>query len=355
MLRAIIFLSCIVSMINAGAQRSGQPVFVSLSQMPDEYFVLTATEPTSKSSLPCTTIRFIDNRSDTARFGFFPVYKRVPKSIRLNDELPAWMQVQFGKLFTKNETAERQLLIAVQKFWFSPEAFEKFSLLKQKLQIALYYNLEVYSVVNSRYFAIKRFEGNFRTIFNEESAYQALTDSLFTLLKQQLPAIDYTLRESKGKPLDSTQVFQYFNDKKKNIQQNFLRRGVYASYDDFIQQKIIGDSVEIVKSYDYYQMRMVGCNLGVYVQGGLQSCSKCWGYFDGRYLFVNTGNGFFMRLRSWNNQFVLADLQEIAMQSIHKSATSDVIIGNTSFENIKDFAKTYRLFYQLNYDDGRLF
>ncbi len=355
MLRSIIFLSCIVSMINAGAQRSGQPFFISLSQMPDEYFVLTATEPASKSSLPCHAIRFIDNRYDTSRFGFFPVYKRVPKSIRLNDELPAWMQFQFSKLFIKDETKDRQLLIAVQKFWFSPEAYEKFSLLKQKMQIALYYNLEVYSFVNNQYFAIKRLEGSFRTTFNEELAYQALTDSLFTLLKKELPGIDYTLRESKGRSLDSTQVFQYFSDKKKRVPKNFIRKGVYTSYDDFIKQKVIGDSVEIVKSYDYYQMRMVGCNLGVYVQGELQSCNKYWGYFDGRYLFVNTGDGFFIRLRPWDNQFVLADLQEIAMQTIHKSAISDVIIGSSSFGNIKDFAKTYRLFYQLDYDDGKLF
>ncbi len=355
MLRFFILLRLTITIANVDAQWYGFPAFASSYRGSDEYFLLNADEPVTKTALPCNHIQFIDNRYDTSLLGFFPIYKRIPKKIRLNDELPLWMQSQFEKMFTRNEKEPRQLLIVIQKLWFSPEAHEKFSLLKQRLQIGLYYNLEVYSRLNDQYFAIKRLQGDFHTTFYEQTAYQVLTDSLFGLLQNVLPETDYEVREAKNKTIDSTTLFKYLNDKKQRLPQNTFQKGIYASYDDFIQQKVMSDSVEVVKSYDYYQSKMVGCNLGVYIQGELQSCNQCWGYFDGRFLYLNSGNGFFMRLRQLGNQFILADLQDVAMQTIHKSIMSDVMIGNSTYGNIKDFAKTYRLFYQLDYDNGKLF
>ena len=357
MARLITFLFCFLSVAETEAQRFGQASFVSLSQMSDMYFLLRASEPASKQVLPCKQIKFIDNRYDKEKLGFFPVYKQSPKIIRLNDNLPAWLQMQFNTLFTKDETQPRQLMIAVQKLWFSTEAYERFSLLKQRLQIVLYYNLEVYSVSDKKYFPIKRFEGNFRTTFREEYGYKALTDSLFILLQKELPAIDYNLRESKLNSLDSIKVFQYFNEKKSNMNEFSIPRGVYASFEDFRQGKIVGDTVETLKREEKndYPSVPLACHFGVYVQGELQSCNKFWGYYDGRYLFVNSGNGLFIRLRPWNGQFILADLQVIAMQSKHKSTTNDVYIGKSSYENIRDFAKTYHLFFQLDFDEGKLF
>jgi hypothetical protein len=319
----------------------------------DEIILLNADSTSANVLLPCSKISFIDSRDDTSKLGYYPIYKQFPNNIRLAQNLDVWLKKQFETLFSVDDNSPRQLLVAVQKFWFSPEAYEQFSLMKQKLRIALYYQIEIYSRIGQVYYPQKKLKGSFSSVFREQPTYQSLADSLFSLLHKQLAAIKYTAREIDKYAIDSITLTSHYQDKKKNIPSAYIRRGVYASYHDFLNQKIIGDSVEIHQRST--ESHFLSGSLGVYVNGEIQSCRNHWGYFDGRFLYVNTGNGLFMIMRRLKNQFVLMDLRTIALQPKKKIYTQDVFVGNSEYRYLKDFAKTYYLFYQLDLENGGLY
>jgi hypothetical protein len=146
----------------------------------------------------------------------------------------------------------------------------------------------------------------------------------------------------------------YIIQKKSGIPRRY-EYGVYPTFQDFLQQKPIIDSIDIIPYRDYYDREIVAAHLGIIKNGLTEPCSKYWGYFDGRYLFYNTGNGYFVRMFPVDGQFVFADLQQVALNTKKKSITSEILIGKTTYDIIKDYGKAYHLFFQLNYEDGKLY
>jgi hypothetical protein len=190
--------------------------------------------------------------------------------------------------------------------------------------------------------------------FDEETSGQVLVDSLVHTLQTELPGINIESRESSKTILSEIKVDDYVTKKTAKIPKRILY-GVYPTYEDFLNQKSITDSIDIIPYKDYFERNVVAAHLGIIKNGLVEPCSKYWGFFDGRFLFLNTGNGFFIRMFPVNNQFVFADLQQIAMNTKKKSITSEAMIGHSPYDIIKDFGKTYHLFFMLNYEDGKLY
>jgi hypothetical protein len=309
-----------------------------------------------KINFPVNSIEVIDNRSDTTKQGFYPLYKYAPRQIKFPTLLSGWMLSQLNELINPDTQTERKLVMVVQRFWFGYSAQQKHSVFKQHLETSLYYKLELFSVLNGNYFPLKRTEGVFTTGFNDHATYKPLVDSMMKALQKDLSNIDFTIKEEGKNALSKEHFSDYINKKrsKSNLRRPLVK-GVYASYDDFLQQKIIGDSVDLVRYTDYFGRQTVACHIGVYIQNYLQPGNKYWGYYDGRFLFVNTGNGLFVKLTPWYNQFILADLQQIAFSKQRKTFVAGSTISTTPYNIIKDFAKVYHLFFELDYDEGKLY
>jgi len=318
--------------------------------------ILTGNQASERINMPVSSIEVIDNRYDTSKQGFFPVYKNPPRQITFIDHLSVWMLSQLKDIINTEKNSERKLVIIIQRFWFNNSAIQKYSPFKQHLETTLYYKLELFSVLNDHYFPLKRTEGMFTTAFNDQVTYKPLVDSMMKMLRKDISAINYTVKEDAKNALSNEQLISYIHKKTEKVNlKRPLVKGVYESFNDFLQQKIIGDSVDLIRYTDYFDRQMVACQIGVYIQNSLQPCNRYWGYYDGKYLFVNTGNGLFIKLTPWFNQFILADLQQIAFSRKRKTFVTEATISTSSYNTIKDFAKAYHLFFQLDYDDGKLY
>jgi hypothetical protein len=318
--------------------------------------ITTDKKFSEKIKLPAGAIEVIDNRYDNSKQGFFPVYKGAPKQIKFDQPLTLWLYSQLDQMLELEKDSARKLIFVIQRFWFSNTMMQKFTPFKQNLEVSLYFKVELFSSLNDVYYPIKRIEKNFTTTFDEQNSYKRLIDSFFEALEKNLPETDYASKETQQHALSQDRVANYLQTKiDRLLLAKKIRRGVYETFNDFINQKIMGDSVELVNYADYNGKQTVACHVGVYVKNSLQPCNKCWGYYDGRFLFLNAGDGFFIKLTPWYNQFVLADLQQIVYAKKKKPFISEIQISTSSYDIIKDYAKAYHLFFQLDYDDGKIY
>jgi hypothetical protein len=322
-----------------------------------DQLVFFSSHKFGKINIPVKSVEVIDNRYDTTKHGFFPVYKNSPRLVKFSDRLSEWMLTELNDLIpAEHPRADRKLSVVIQRFWFNNSADQRFTPFKQQLQTSLYYKLELFSSINETYYPLKRFEGVFTNYFNDQDTYKSLTDSLMKILHRDVAAINFASKETEKNAIGKEQFVTYLDKKRQRINLHRpLTRGIFASYDDFLQQKPLGDSVDVIEYKDYFERQIVACQLGIYIKGFLQPCNKYWGYYDGKFLFVNSGNGLFIKLTPWYNQFILADLQQIAFSKKRKTFVTDAAISTSSYHIIKDFAKAYHLFYQLDYDDGKLY
>ncbi len=308
----------------------------------------------SKTKLPVYRIEIIDNRFDFSKLGYKPVYKNAPKEIKLQGSLPDLIKTIFADGVETDNSQERKLIIVIQHCWITYFSNNKFSFLKKNLIAALEYKFEYFTAKDTSYYPVKRMNGKIELLYNEEITNKVLVDSMTHLLLLEIAKLKIDEKENPGSLITETRMENYITQKKANLPKR-INYGVFASFDDFMNQKVITDSIDIIPYKDYYDRNIVAANLGIIKNGMLEPGNKYWGFFDGRYLFYNTGNGFFIRLIPVNNQFVFADLQQIVLNSKKKSITSEARIGQSSYDIIKDFGKAYHLFFQLNFEDGKLY
>lgn len=317
--------------------------------------VLVNGRSSAKLTLAVDEIEVIDNRYDTSKQGFFPVMKNAPRQIKFNDNLARWFKDQFSGIIESQGNSGRRLVVVIQHFWFSNFADQKFNPFHQHLETSLNFRIDFFSFNGQSYFPLRKSEGSFNSVFENTDTYQPLIDSLFKKLAGDLTTISFPVKEAVANAISPDRLKESLERKQqKPVVSKPLVKGVYASFDDFLDRRIISDSVDLFKYNDFFDRQMVACHVGVYIDNALQPGNRYWGYSDGRFLFVNTGNGLFVKLTPWFRQFVFADLQQIAFTKKRKSFINEAMIGNTSFEILKSFAKAYHLFYQLDFDNGSL-
>ncbi len=308
----------------------------------------------AKTNLPVYRIEIIDNRHDFSKLGFKPVYKNAPKEIKLQGSLPDIVKKIFVDGVQTDNAQERKLIVVIQNCWITYFSNSRLNIMKKNLLAELEYKFEYFTAIDTSYYPIRRMNGKVRLLYNEETTNKLLVDSMIHLLELEIPKLKIDEKENSKSIITETRMDHYIMQKKTSIPKR-ISYGVFASFDDFLNLKAITDSIDIIPYKDYYGRNIVAANLGIIKNGMVESCSKYWGFFDGRFLFYNTGNGFFIRMTPVNNQFVFADLQQIALNSKKKSITSEAMIGHSSYDIIKDFGKAYHLFFQLNYEDGKLY
>jgi hypothetical protein len=100
---------------------------------------------------------------------------------------------------------------------------------------------------------------------------------------------------------------------------------------------------------------LYACQLNAFKDGQHIASNKSWGYFDGFSLFVNTGNGFYIKLIRSKDDYVFFDLKSIRQDQIKSTILDGIQIGNSPYPLLKDYTKAYALTYQLDLDTGKLY
>ena len=310
--------------------------------------------PVAKNNLPVYRVEIIDNRFDNTKIGFHPEYKKAPREIRLTTPFSDIIKDIFTQGIGLDEKADRKMIVVIQECWISYHADNRFNVLKKTLLSELQYNIECFTALDTNYFPLKRITGKINLVYDEEITNQHLFDSLVHLVQLEVQKLKTGERETAKSLISEDKLDNYIIRKKSSIPRRYTY-GVYMSYEDFLSQKAITDSIDIIPYKDYNEREIVAAHVNIIKNGLVEPCTKYWGFYNGRYLFYNTGNGYFIRLFPVGGQFVFADLQQIALNSKKKSITSEILIGKTTYDIIKDYGKAYHLFFQLNYEDGKLY
>ena len=134
-------------------------------------------------------------------------------------------------------------------------------------------------------------------------------------------------------------------------------KGVYESFEKFINQTPFADSAIVIKLYNMGErLPTYATQIQPIINGMEKNSYGIWGYFDGKNLFYNTGNGLFIRLaKDPDNGYFFPNLNLFLSDNIKPSLLSGVKFGKSDYSIIKEYARISPLTYKLNLNDGKLY
>lgn len=309
-------------------------------------------------------LKIFDVRADPNKIGFKPVdYAKQKKGVgtiglEVSDGFQKWLQEEvLNKYIQLDSSSNRQLVVVINKCWLTNDASIPYTGARPKLTNTLQYNINLYSSLGNGYFPLKKLEGSFTQLYEAKQKEFPLFDSLAQLLCKEISLLHFSDTEKEEK-LVSIRDFNIFYTAQKNLLSNIISpvKGMYKTYEDFLIQKVSGDSVEFIKKYDNYgRAPFYACELMQFTDQDPASTSKNWGYADGKSLYVNIGNGFFVRLVKSGGNYIFYWLNNMREERIKSSVSRGIILGNSSFEIIKDYSRVTPLTYQLDPLTGKLY
>lgn len=334
-----------------------------------KYYPILSYRPTvsledDPSLSPVYSIKLIDGRFDVNKVSFLPVINDVQKKgytslgLQLGSSLTGWLKdYLIERTLTTDSNSKRQLLIVVKKCWFSNSANQPYTLINPKLITTLNYHFEIYTSMDIGYYPQKAIKGSFSTLYEGGKAYSELSDSLLAVLKKELTHQNFAAKETEANWQSPVDFNDYYNERiRKAAHFEKTPKGLYESYTDFLDQKPVCDSVDMVVKYTNYERApLYACQINAFRDGQHIASNQSWGYFDGASLFVNTGNGFYIKLIRTKDDYVFFDLKRIRQDQIKNTILDGIQIGNTPYQLLKDYTKAYALTYQLDLDTGKLF
>jgi hypothetical protein len=321
---------------------------------------------TDSISLPeIQKIRIIDGRFDIKKVGFFPSdHSFQEKSLfmvglQLQGNLAGWLKENFitkNLVIDSNNTSNRQLVILLKQFWYSFSASTALNT-KTNLICTLHYRFDIFSSKDAGYYPLKKMAGTVSTIYNNSKVYNTLTDSLLVVLKKQINTLPYAVFEKEKSWIAPADFIDYCNKDLKRIQKiEENKKGLYASYEDFLDNKPIADSVVMIKKYNNSGFTtMYACQIAPYQKGEPLSGTKSWGYYDGVSIFLNIGNGFYIKLILSGEDYLFLFLKNMGYDKIKTELQDHIYINDTPYKLLRNFTKQYSLIYKLNYETGKLF
>ncbi|MCW3088329.1 MAG: hypothetical protein JWQ78_1715 [Sediminibacterium sp.] len=309
-------------------------------------------------------IKLVDARFDNAKVGFLPVNNQIQKKgysvlgLQVAKSPVEWLSQNFiNKHIITDTSSHRQLVIVLEKLWYSSSASEHYTVTNPKLLTTLHYHFGIYTSLDIGYYPQKKLSGTITLPYNKASAYTLLADSLLQLLKQQVLTNQYSAKETEANWLSPVDFNDHYNNRFKRLTHpEQVPKGIYTSYQDFVDRKPSSDSVEMIVKYNNYDRALLyACQLTAFKDGQPVSCSRAWGYYDGVSLFVNTSSGFFIKLIRNKEDFVFFNLKNIREEKIKPDMQASILIGASSYRLLKDYTKAFALTYQLDYDTGSLY
>lgn len=331
-------------------------------------YLLSIIKPTvklNKTAFPTIgKIKIIDVRTDPNKVGFKPIDYTDKRNgifsiaLQVNGGLRKWLQDSVLERFIQTDsTCKRQLVLMINKCWLTNDAESRYTGRHSVLTQSLQYDITLYSSLGYGYFPLQQIDGSFSKPYQSNDKEFALFDSLAQLICKEVKKLNFSEVEKEEK-LVSIPDFNTFYNSQKNLLRNILApaKGIYNTYEDFLLQKVFSDSVELIKKYDNVgRAPLYACELMQFNKQDPASTSKSWGYSDGKNLYVNIGNGFFVRTVRSDGNYVFYGLNNMLDERIKSSISSGIILGNSSFEIIKGYSRVTPLTYELDALTGKLY
>jgi hypothetical protein len=310
-------------------------------------------------------IRIIDGRFDIKKVGFFPSdHSFQEKSLfmvglQLQGNLAGWLKANYIEkniVIDSNSTSNRELVILLKQFWYSFSASETLAA-KKNLICTLHYRFDIFSSKDAGYYPLKKIEGTIKATYNDSKVYNILTDSMLVTLKKQISTISYTAFEKEKNWITTADFIDYCNKDLKRIEKiEENKKGLYTSYADFLANKPIADSIVMVKKYNNSGFTTIyACQIAPYQKGEPLSGTKAWGYYDGVSIFLNIGNGFYVKLIQSGEDYLFLFLKNMDYDKIKSELQDHLYINNTPYKLLRNFTKQYSLIYKLNFENGKLY
>jgi hypothetical protein len=310
-------------------------------------------------------IRIIDGRFDVKKVGFFPSdHSFQEKSLymvglQLQGNLAGWLKENFidkNLVIDTINTQSRQLIILLKQFWYSFSATETLNA-KINLICTLHYRFDLFSSNDAGYYPLKKIEGTFSVPYNDSKVYNSLTDSVLVELKRKLSRLQFTAFEKENSWISPSDFINYCNRDIKNIQKiEGNKKGLYETYEDFLANNPIADSIVVIKKYNNAGFTTIyACQIAPYQKGEPLSGTKAWGYYDGVSIFLNIGNGFYIKLILSGEDYLFLFLKNMGYDKIKTEMQNHIFINETPYKLLRNFTKKYFLIYKLDYANGKLF
>jgi hypothetical protein len=199
--------------------------------------------------------------------------------------------------------------------------------------------------------------GEIRLPYENGLAIDYLTDSVLKIIGHEIANIPFPQKEIEKNWLAPADFNEYYTQRiKKGLWKTIKPVGVYATYEDFLNGEPFCDSIQIFKKFPNFDRGPVYATMifGYKSNEGV-SCTTAWGYFNGASLFINTGNGFYIKLLQVKNDFLFPNLKKIEQEKIRKNILSNIKIGTSDYLLLEDYNLAYSFTYQLDPDTGKLF
>ncbi len=310
-------------------------------------------------------IRIIDGRFDIKKVGFFPSDHSFQEKflfvvgLQLQGNLSGWLKNNFidkNLILDSNNRSNRDLVILLKQFWYSFSAAENLKT-KTNLISTLHYRFDIFSSKDAGYYPLKKIEGVFTAVYNNSKVYNILTDSLLMQLKKQFSRLLFAKYEKEKNWIAPADFNDYCNKDIKSIlkiEEN--KKGLYASYEDFLSNKPIADSIVMIKKFSNSGFTtLYACQLAPYQKGEPLSGTKAWGYYDGISIFLNSGNGFYIKLIRSGEDYLFLFLKNLGYDKIKSEMQDHIYINDTPYKLLRNFTKQYTFIYKLNFETGKLF
>lgn len=278
------------------------PIFSSTAQSVQfaNFQMELSGQPSSKIVFPFKDVRVFDKRFDTSKLGYLfsgPNYK----NIVLKPSLSGAVEDYFRKNFVFSTTSNKILVVMLKTAWMhemrsGEEDVEDFNNELQKLSKCIF-KADVYSFENNSYQALIRIDTSFENkspLVNNSS--ELLLNSL-NYAANKILSLDLDQLFTRKTKINETDVMNYYDQrfKKPRIINNMLQRGVYLTFDDFLNNRLTAYkfSLEQDEESDY---------LYIEENGEEKLFTDFWGFSDGENLYIKLGFNFF-KLTKDNNTY----------------------------------------------------
>jgi hypothetical protein len=309
-------------------------------------------------------IKMIDVRPDQSKVGFLPADNNFKRKgiqsvgLQIQQSPLKWLSQHFINNYVLTDSNNnRQLILVLKKCWFSNNALTIYKSQNADLITTLQFSVDAYTSDGAGYYPQKKTEGAISVAYNKGQAYNTLLDSLLRILKKEVFNNRYAAKETAASMILAADFNEYYNKNKQLITQSATApKGMYLTYTDFLNGNIYSDSVEVNKKYDNAgRTQLYACEFSVIKNGVPQSCNKAWGYYEENSLYLNTGNGFFIRLMRSGYNFMFFNLNNLNRDYIKSTLMSSITIGESAYSVIREYSRITPLTYQLDPYTGKIY
>jgi hypothetical protein len=258
--------------------------------------------------LPFKAIRVSDQRFDTSKAG----YKRAGKGfqkVEFNLSIASTIERGLNRAYAGHldKNSDQTLWIYLKHYFIQETSVSelkgyKITMLKDDTNKPFHLcqvTLETYLEKDAAFTPLFRLDTSFTTAKAKDEDFRALASQPFDYCMERLSYTNIDKLREIRKPLSFATVEQYYNKRFASVrlQKDSLYKGIYLTYQDFLNNKVAPLDYELTKNYLSDQVYILQNGKPVLI-------TDFWGFCDGEKDYINIGLNVYELVRT-NNTYEL--------------------------------------------------